>query len=113
MEHDVDTALLAEVNAQIAALRGDDDTPEEQRRVVLLHHQRDALNELSQRRTTMGRQIESAALALANLRLDLIKLKSSGFGSSLHEMSSATQQARALSNEIGTVLAAVDELRDL
>jgi len=113
MEHDGDRLLLTSVNAQITALRDEDDTPDEQRRVALLHHQRDTLNELAKRRGTISRQIESAALALANLRLDLIKLKSSGLGSALPDMSSATQQARALSNEIGAVLAAVEELRDL
>lgn len=61
----------------------------------------------------MIRQMESAGLALGNLRLDLIKLQSSGLESALGDLSSATQQARALSNEIGMALAAVDEVRHL
>jgi serine/threonine protein kinase len=113
MENDVDTAQLAELNARIASLRGDASTPEEERRVALLHHQRDTLDELSRRRTAMTKQMESAALTLGNLRLDLIRLRSAGFGSSIREVSSATQQARALSNEIDTFLAAAEELREL
>jgi len=113
MESDVDTAQLAELNARIASLRDDAPTPEEERRISLLHHQRDTLDELARRRTAMIKQMESAALALGNLRLDLIKLRSSGLGSSVREVSSATQQARALSNEIDAFLAAADELRQL
>jgi hypothetical protein len=113
MEDDVDTAQLAELNARIASLHGDVNTPEEERRVALLHHQRDMLDELSRRRTAMIKQMESAALTLGNLRLDLIRLRSAGVGSSIREVSSATQQARALSNEIDTFLAAAEELRNL
>ena len=113
MESDVDTAQLTDLNARIASLRDDTRTPEEERRVSLMHHQRDTLDALARRRTAMIKQMESAALALGNLRLDLIRLRSSGIGSSLHEVSSATQQARAVSNEIDTFLAAAEELREL
>jgi serine/threonine-protein kinase len=113
MEHDVDAALLAELDARLAALRGDGDSPEEQRRVALLRRQRDTIAELARRREAMIRQMESAALALGNLRLDLVKLQSSGLESALRDVTSATQEARALSNEIGAALSAVAEVRDL
>lgn len=113
MESDVDLALLADFNARVGSVRGEGVTPEEQRRIALLRRQRDSLDELSQRRAAMVRQMESAGLALGNLRLDLIKLKSSGLESGLRDVSSATQEARALSNEIGAALAAVAEVRDL
>jgi serine/threonine-protein kinase len=113
MEQDVDTTLLAELNARVAALRDEGDTTDDQRRVALLRKQRDTLQQLADRRTTMVRQTESAALALGNLRLDLIKLQSSGFESALSDVTSATQQARALTKDIGAALAAVDEVRDL
>jgi len=61
----------------------------------------------------MIKQMESAGLTLGNLRLDLIRLRSAGVGASIREVSSATQQARALSNEIDTFLAAAEELREL
>ena len=113
MENDVDTTLLTELNARIGALRGDGDTPEEERRIALLRRQRDMLQDLAGRRTTMIRQMESAGLALGNLRLDLIRLRASGIESSLSDVSFATQQARALSKEIGVALAAVAEAREL
>jgi serine/threonine-protein kinase len=113
MERDADTALLADLNARVAALRGDGDTPDEQRRVALLRRQRDTLEAIARRRETMVRQMESAGLALGNLRLDLIRVHASGFDGALHDVTSATQQARALSNEISAVLSAADELREL
>lgn len=113
LETDVDTTLLAELNARVAELRGEGETPDDQRRVALLRKQRETLQQLADRRATMVRQMESAGLALGNLRLDLIKLKSSGLDSTVGDLSSATQQARALSNEIGAALAAVAEVRDL
>jgi serine/threonine-protein kinase len=106
MEQDVDTTLLAELNARVAALRDEGDTTDDQRRGARRRPPPD-------RRTTMVRQTESAALALGNLRLDLIKLQSSGFESALSDVTSATQQARALTKDIGAALAAVDEVRDL
>ena len=113
MESDVDTTLLAELNARVSALRPDGDAPDEARRIALLRRQRDTLQELANRRTTMIRQMESAGLALGNLRLDLIKLRSSGVESSLSDVSFATQQARVLSREIGVALEAVAEVREL
>ena len=113
MESDIDPAFLAELNARIDALPNEDDSPDEQRRIALLRRQRDSLAELSQRRTTMVRQLESAGLALGNLRYDLMKLRSSGLESALGDVSSATQEARALSKEIGLALAVAAEVREL
>jgi serine/threonine-protein kinase len=58
-------------------------------------------------------QYESAGLLLQNLKLDLIRMRSSGLQSGLADVTSVTQEARALSREIGYVLAAADELRDI
>lgn len=113
METDIDPTLLAELNARIDALPDEGDSPDEQRRIALLRRQRDSLAELAQRRTTMVRQLESAGLALGNLRYDLMKLRSSGLESALGDVSTATQEARALSKEIGMALAVAAEVRDL
>jgi serine/threonine-protein kinase len=61
----------------------------------------------------VSRQIESAALALQNLKLDLIKLRSSGVQSAIADVTSATREARALSKEIGNILDAAAEVRKL
>ena len=68
---------------------------------------------LEGQRGTMRHQLESAGTALQNIRLDLIRFRSSGLESALADVTSATQQARALSREIATALAAVDEVKGL
>jgi serine/threonine-protein kinase len=50
---------------------------------------------------------------LQNLKLDLLKLRSSGIGSAIEDPTSATQEARALSREIGHLVEASDDLRKL
>ena len=68
---------------------------------------------LDGQRATLRRQLESAGTALQNIRLDLIRFRSSGLESALADVSSATQQARALSREIATALEAVAEVKNL
>ena len=50
---------------------------------------------------------------LQNLKLDLLKLRSSQIGSAIEDQTSATQEARALSREIGHVVQAAEDLRKL
>ena len=71
------------------------------------------LAELEASRAKLLGQYESACLLLQNLALDLLKVRSSGLDSALGGITSATQEARALSREIGYVLNAADELREL
>ena len=68
---------------------------------------------LEGQRATLRRQLESAGTALQNIRLDLIRFRSSGLESALADVSSATQQGRALSREIATALEAVEEVKGL
>ena len=68
---------------------------------------------LEGQRGALRRQLESAGTALQNIRLDLIRFRSSGLESALAEVTSATQQARALSREIATALEAVEEVKGL
>ncbi|MGE5802911.1 MAG: serine/threonine-protein kinase [Gemmatimonadota bacterium] len=68
---------------------------------------------LEGQRGTLRRQLESAGTALQNIRLDLIRFRSSGLESALADVTSATQQARALSREIATALEAVEEVKGL
>jgi serine/threonine protein kinase len=84
-----------------------------ERRLSLLRRQRGMLADLVRSRATLLEQYESAGLLLQNLALDLLKVRSSGLDSAMGGIASATQEARALSREIGYVLSAADELRDL
>ncbi|MEW5915118.1 MAG: protein kinase, partial [Gemmatimonadota bacterium] len=113
LEQSFDPRLLDELDAREMEAELEKDTVEGQRRIALLKRQRNTMEELLQQRATLAAQIESACLALGNLRLDLIKLRSSGLQSAFADVSTATQEARALSREIGVVLDAVAEVRKL
>jgi serine/threonine-protein kinase len=88
-------------------------TTEQERKIALLKRQRSSLQDLVKRREVLVAQLESAGLLLQNLKLDLIKVRSSGIASSMQGVNNATQEARALSREIGYVLGAADEVREL
>jgi hypothetical protein len=113
LEHSFDPRQVDGLDARISELQKDSTTPEGERRLSLLRRQRATLEELGMRRAELARQIDSAGLALGNLRLDLIKFRSSGLESALSDVSTATQEARALSREISTVLNAAAEVRSL
>jgi serine/threonine protein kinase len=101
---------LADIDARIAdAQRAASD----ERKLSLLRRQREMIVDLEQSRARLVDQYESAGLLLQNLALDLLKVRSSGLDSALGGITSATQEARALSREIGYVLNAAEELRGL
>jgi serine/threonine protein kinase len=56
-------------------------------------------------------QLEDACTALAGLRLDLIKLRSSGLSAGMNDVTTATRAARALAREIAVAVEAVGEVR--
>jgi serine/threonine protein kinase len=102
---------LDERIAKIEAEPGE--AKERERRLGLLKRQREMLAELVSSRAALLEQFESAGILLQNLTLDLLKVRSRGLDSALTGINSATQEARALSREIGYVLSAADELKDL
>ena len=83
------------------------------RRVRLLKRQREVLASLMESREKLSEQYESAGLLMQNMKLDLMRMRSSGLQSGLAGMTSVTQEARALSKEISYVLAAADELKEI
>ena len=113
LDQSIDPRLAYELDARIAELEPESASPEGERRLGLLRRQRATIEDLVQRRAALARQLDSAGLALGNLRYDLIKIGSSGLASVLTDVTSATQQARALSREIDTVLEAVAEVKGL
>ena len=113
LDADVSGASLGSLDERIASLSTEPDTPERERRLSLLQRQRSSLHELLERRQSLANQLESAGLMLQNLKLDLLKLRSSGVGSAIEDVTSATQEARALSREIGLLVEASDDLRKL
>jgi serine/threonine protein kinase len=113
LDQSIDPQLIAQLDARIAEVESEGESPEGERRLALLRRQRATLEELVQRRAALARQLDSAGLALGNLRLDLLKLRSSGLQSALSDVTTATQEARALSREIGGALEAVAEVKSL
>jgi hypothetical protein len=84
-----------------------------ERRLTLLRRQRDMLADLARSRDALLEQYENAGLLLQNLALDMLKVRSSGLDSALEGVTGVTQEARALSREIGYALDAAAELREL
>ena len=109
----IDWRLVDELDDKIANARRQGDSPEGARRLGLLERQRETLQGLVQRRTELMRQLDSAGLALGSLRLDLVKFQASGLQSALTDVSMATQEARALSRDIESLLEAAAEMRAL
>lgn len=108
-----DARRMEQLDRRIAELGVEGESTDGERRLALLRRQRESLATLVDRRATLERQLENAILALDNLRLDLVKLRSSGLTSGTGDVSTATQEARALSAEIGAVLEAVAEVKRL
>ena len=116
LDADVSASSVSSLEQRLKSLRaeaGETPSPEQERRIALLERQRATIAELTDRRRVLASQLESAWLALRNLRLDLLKLRSSGLGSAMSDLSSATQEARAISRDIGHAVDAVGEVRRL
>jgi serine/threonine-protein kinase len=113
LDADVSGASLGSLDERIAGLTTEPATAERERRLSLLQRQRTSLHELLERRRSLANQLESAGLMLQNLKLDLLKFRSSGIGSAIEDQTTATQEARALSREIGLLVEASDDLKKL
>jgi serine/threonine-protein kinase len=113
LDGDVSGASLGSLDQRIVALESETPTAERDRRIALLQRQRTSLRDLIERRRSLADQLESAGLMLQNLKLDMLKFRSSGIGSAIEDQTTATQEARALSRDIGHVVQAADELRKL
>jgi serine/threonine-protein kinase len=116
LDADVGGTSIATLEHRVSALRaesGPTPSAEQERRIALLDRQRATIGELAGRRDVLAAQLESAGLALRNLRLDLLKLRSSGLGTAVSDVANATQEARALSRDIGHAVDAVREVKEL
>jgi serine/threonine protein kinase len=113
LDADANGSSLGSLDDRIAALKRDPPSTERDRRLALLERQRATLNDLLERRSALLAQLESAGLALENLKLDLVRFRSAGVSSALEDVTSATREARAVSKDIGHMLDAADEVRRL
>jgi tRNA A-37 threonylcarbamoyl transferase component Bud32 len=113
LEGAVESHALPSLDQRIAEAQSATPNPDQERRLALLTRQRSSLAELVERQATLERQLDRASLALRSLRLDVVKLRALGIGSAIGDVTSATQEARAISADIGRALDVADELRRL
>ena len=114
LQRDLPTDALTQLETRVASVQAEpEQAPDRERRLTLLTRQLSSLQELVARRETMQRQLDSASMALRSLRLDIVKLRTMGVGSAIDDVTNATQEARALSKDLGYVISAVDEIREL
>ena len=113
LDSEANGATLGSLDDRLKTLKKDATSPEAERRVALLERQRSTLRDLLERRSALLSQLESAGLALENLKLDLVRFRSAGVSSALEDVTSATREARAVSRDIGHMLDAADEVRRL
>jgi serine/threonine-protein kinase len=114
IDGDVPADLVAQIDRRLEAARAEPEgTPDRARKLQLLERQRASLADLTDRRQALAAQLESAQLVLQNIKLDLLKLRSSGVGAAVADVSTATQEARALSRDIAHALEAAAEVRSL
>jgi hypothetical protein len=112
LDHDVTPDTLARLDARITAAAAEPESSEREKKLTLLRRQRATLDDLLGRREALVSQSESTVLMLQNIRIDLIALRAAGVQSSIDDVSGATQEARALSRDIGHVLEAAKQVRD-
>ena len=114
LDRDLPGGALADLHARLAAVEAEPETsPDRERRLSLLTRQRASLEDLQARRDTMRRQLDSASMALRSLRFDILKLRTIGVNAAVDDVTSATQEARAVSRELGYLLDAAEESRRL
>jgi serine/threonine-protein kinase len=114
LQRDLPTDALTQLELRVASVQAEpEQAPDRERRLTLLTRQLSSLQELVSRREMMQRQLDSASMALRSLRLDIVKLRTMGVGAAISDVTNATQEARALSKDLGYVISAADEMRKL
>jgi serine/threonine-protein kinase len=114
LENDMPNGAISELEHRIASVEAEPaGAPDRDRRLSLLQRQRASLEELDQRKATLKRQIENASMALRSLRIDMVKLRTLGVGAAIEDVNNATQEARALSIDIGRAIEVADEVRKI
>ena len=113
LDTDASPEAIAKLEVRVADAKALPTDPAVERRLQLLERQLATLRDLASRRARSAEQLESASLVLQTMKLDLLKLRSSGNDQRLEASTDATQEARALSSDIGRVIDAANEVRKL
>ena len=100
------------IDERLAALRAQPVDEERERHISLLERQKSTVAQLESRKAQVARHLDSCVLAMQNLRLDLLKLKSSNVAEVMGDITQATQAARALSRNVDNAIAAAGEVKE-
>ena len=112
MEGEVNERALDNLDGRLKELESQGPGPERERRLDLMRRQRQTLLDLIERRTKVEAQFESCALAIQNVRFDLLRLRSAGVSAVLDNLTMVTQQAKALSIDVNAAIDAAGEIRE-
>jgi serine/threonine-protein kinase len=80
------------------------------RRLAALKRQRRTVADLGRRRGEMNGKLESCALALQNMRLDVVRLRTGTNAESWQHITSVADQAMALAREVDNAVYVADEM---
>jgi serine/threonine-protein kinase len=81
------------------------------RRLALLKRQRSALADQTRRRAELGSKLESCALALSGMKLDVLRLTTSGVPhGSVEQITVLTERARSLAEDVDALVYAQEEV---
>lgn len=103
---------LTRIESRLAELRSRPESEERDRQVAMLERQRQACADLTSRRSQVSDRFESCVLAMQNLRFDILRLRQSGVGAVINDLTQATQQARALSRDVDNAIVVAAELKE-
>jgi serine/threonine protein kinase len=112
MDGEMAAGGTSRIDERIAALKAQPADEERDRHISLLERQKSTVAQLDSRKAQVARHLDSCVLAMQNLRLDLLKLKSSNVAEVMGDITQATQAARALSRNVDNAIAAAGEVKE-
>ena len=107
-----DSDEVLRIDVRLAEVRARPEGEERDRQIAMLERQRHSRGDLTTRRTQIADRFESCVLAMQNLRFDILRLRQSGVGAVINDLTQATQQARALSRDVDIAIDVATELRE-
>jgi hypothetical protein len=103
---------ITRIEKDLAQLRARDESEERNRQIAMLERQRQSCADLAEKRNRMADRFRSCALAVQNLRFEVLRLREKGIGAVGNDLTQATQQARALSRDIDVAIGAAAEMKE-
>jgi serine/threonine-protein kinase len=114
LDQDASRDAIAKLDQRLSDARAlPEAAPDRERRIVLLERQRQTLADLASRREVVAAQLDNASLVLGTMKLDLLKLRSSGLQSQMADATFQTQDARAVVAEIERALEVAEEVQKI